>query len=101
MKFQRERRWHWRTWNMLLQIQRATDGEDPRQQSGEMTSRGIAAADGRPEIKAFKNRGWIVECDYVEVHEDSGYIRELPVWEITEDGRIALEAAKLAGITVM
>ena len=44
MMLTREKRWHWRTWNLLLQIQRATDGEDRRQKSGEMTERGLCIA---------------------------------------------------------
>lgn len=96
-----ERRWHWRTWNLLWQIQRATDGVDPRQTSGEMTCRGLCSLAGRPEVKALKRRGWIVITDYGEVHVDNGDVRERPVWEITFAGRAALEAAKLAGVTVM
>ena len=48
-----ERRWHWRTWNLLLQIREATDGKDPRQRSGDMTTRGLCVAE-TSEIRALR-----------------------------------------------
>jgi hypothetical protein len=92
------RRWHWRTWNLLLQIRDATDGNDPRQRSGEMTGRALCSARG-PAILALARRGWIesLGCEEVE-DEDTGRMRFWPAWAITKKGREALAAAKQLGV---
>lgn len=94
-----EKRWNWHTWNLLLQIREATDGNDPRQRGGEMTERNLCVASGRPEMKAFRTRGWVECVAFGEVHEGDT-IRELPAWAITTAGRLALDEAVKSGITV-
>jgi hypothetical protein len=96
---QSERRWNWRTWNLLWQIEQATDGEDARQKSGEMTERGLCIA-LTPEMRALKRRGWAEVCDHGELFDDGGNSRILPVWRVTVAGRQALEAAERAGVTI-
>ena len=95
-----ERRWHWRTWNLLLQIREATDGRDPRQRSGDMTTRGLCIAE-TSEIRALgERRGWIETNDSGELFDDEGNSKVRPVWTVTARGRAALEAAVAAGITI-
>jgi hypothetical protein len=94
-----ERRWHWRTWNLLLQIRQATDGEDARQRSGEMTTRGLCIAE-TSEIRALETREWIQAIDTGELFDDDGNSRHLPVWAVTASGREALKAAEAEGVTV-
>jgi len=94
-----ERRWNWRTWNLLLQIRQATDGEDRRQRSGEMTTRGLCVAE-TAEIRALEKRKWIEAIDTGELFDDNGNSRHLPVWAVTTEGREALKAAEAAGITI-
>ena len=82
-----ERRWHWRTW-----IQQATDGQDARQRSGEMTVRALGVACG-PGLRALSDRRWIDSDDAGEVEMENGTLRFLPFWKITRAGREALAAA--------
>lgn len=91
------RRWHWRTWNVLLQVQDATDGKDRRQLSGEMTERGLCLSG--TQLLTFKKRGWVECVDTAEVFEDEK-CRVLPVCVITPAGRFALERAKSEGIQI-
>lgn len=95
-----EKRWHWRTWNLLLQIREATDGEDSRQIHGDMTERNLLVAN-TPELRALRNRGWVECVDFGELFEDNGdRLRELPAWAVTDAGREALDAAVRAGLTI-
>jgi hypothetical protein len=87
-----ERKWHWRTWNLLLQIQQAADGEDRRQVSGEMTVRGLCVAN-TSEIRALDSRRWIEAIGSGELWDGDGNSRVVPVWAVTTDGRAALKAA--------
>ena len=92
------RRWHWRTWNLLLQIRDATDGNAPWQRSGEGTGRGLCVAAGRPEMRAFRRRKWVRSVGAEEVElEGSGNIVVQPAWVITERGRKAIAEAKALG----
>jgi hypothetical protein len=96
----KEKRWHWRTWNLLLQIREATDGEDRRQRSGEMTERNLLAAH-TPEVRALHARRWIEQVDSGELTSDNGnVVRYLPAWAVTSAGREALDAAVRVGLTV-
>lgn len=93
------RRWHWRTWNTLLQVRAATDGEDPRQRFGEMTERGLVI--NGTARRAFLRRGWIVDVGFGEYeHEESGELRHGTSYAITEAGRMALAQAIAEGIQV-
>lgn len=95
-----ERRWDWRTWNLLLQIRRATDGEDPRQRHGEMTERQLAA-NLTPDVRALRDRGWIECMGNCEVFDDNGSeLRVMLTWEVTKAGREAMDTAVAAGITI-
>ncbi len=101
MNLTRERRWDWRTWNLLFQVEQATDGEDARQKSGEMTERGLCLVSD-PRKRALSRRAWIectgsAECDD---EDESGNLRELPVYAITALGRAALAEARGLGITI-
>ena len=92
------RRWHWRTWNLLLQIRDATDGNAPWQRSGEATGRGLCVASGRAEMRAFIKRKWVRHVGDSEVEiEESGRIVVQPAWVITKRGRAALDEAKSLG----
>jgi|SRR5271166_1553220 len=95
-----EKRWHWRTWNLLLQIRQATDGEDVRQRHGEMTERNLCVAH-TPEMRAIHKRGWAEHVDTGElISADGNDVSYLPAWQITEAGREALSAAVLSGLTI-
>jgi hypothetical protein len=95
-----ERRWNGHTWNLLLQIERATDGKDPLQRAGETDTPGLCAARS-PEMRALERRRWARVFDTVEVVDQGGdRVRYLPCWEVTRLGRAALKAAKAEGITV-
>jgi hypothetical protein len=95
-----EKRWHWRTWNLLLQIREATDGEDRRQRSGEMTERNLLVAH-KPELHALRIRGWVEQVDTGELISDDGNkVSYLPAWQVTALGREALDAAVRAGLTI-
>lgn len=101
MLTRRERRWHWHTWNILLQIREATDGNDPRQRAGEMTTRGLCISASRSEMIAFRNRGWVTCIGFGELAlDDNGNTKEHPIWEITDTGRAAIAAAEKEGITI-
>jgi len=93
-------RWHWRTWNLLLQIREAMDGEDARQRSGEMDTRGLCIVAGRSEMRALRSRKWIHAFDSGELFDDEGNARVLPIWEITKAGRKALDAVVAAGVSI-
>ena len=94
-----ERRWHWRTWNLLLQIRDATDGEDARQRSGEMTARNLLVG-YTPELRALMARGWVEDVDAGELVDDLGdRVRQFPAWQVTETGREALDNAVRSGLT--
>jgi hypothetical protein len=96
-----ERRWHWRTWNLLLQIREATDGEDSRQKCGDMTERNLLVPH-TPELRALRKRGWVECVDFGEFFRDNGDGPvELPAWAVTAAGREALAAAVVAGLTIM
>lgn len=106
-------RWHWRTWDLLRQIERATDGESPEQRSGVAAGPGLGVAAGS-EINAFKRRGFIECADSAEIVGRDGYglidskgaavVR--PIWVITPAGRAALhselgaKAKRDAGIVI-
>ena len=94
-----ERRWNWHTWNLLYQIQQATDGLDPRQRHGEMTEHGLCVAT-TSEMRALDRRGWVEAYDTGELFDDDGNSRMLPVWRVTSTGREALVAAEAAGLTI-
>ena len=95
-----EKRWHWRTWNLLLQIREATDGEDSRQVHGDMTERNLLVAN-TPELRALRKRGWVECVGFGEFFEDNGdRLRELPAWAVTTAGREALDAAVRAKLTI-
>ena len=95
-----ERRWSWRTWNLLLQIERATDGNDPRQRSGEMTVRALSVARG-PALEAFARRLWVCYVGHHETRlEGQDDPRPMPAWVITSAGRRALEEARQQGIQI-
>ena len=95
-----EKRWHWRTWNLLLQIREATDGKDRRQTHGDMTERNLLVAN-TPELRALRKRKWVECVDFGEYFPDNGdQARELPAWAITTAGREALDAAVRASITI-
>lgn len=95
-----EKRWHWRTWNLLLQIREATDRKDRRQTHGDMTERNLLVV-STPELRALRKRGWVECVDFGEYHPDNGdQARELPAWAVTPSGREALDAAVAAGITI-
>ena len=96
----KERRWHWRTWNLLLQIQQATDGQDCRQKSGEMTGLGLCVS-MTPEMRALETRKW-AECydDSAECETEAGDLRVMPTWRVTDAGRAALVEARKAGLTI-
>lgn len=95
-----ERAWHWRTWNLLLQIRQATDGEDRRQKTGEMTERNLLVAH-TSKLRALHRRGWVEHVDTGELISDDGNeVRYLPAWQVTAAGREALEAALAAGVTI-
>ena len=95
-----EKRWHWRTWNLLLQIREATDGKDRRQTHGDMTERNLLVAH-TPELRALRKRAWVECVDFGEFFRDNGDGPvELPAWAVTPAGREALDAAVAAGITI-
>jgi hypothetical protein len=95
-----EKRWHWRTWNLLLQIREATDGKDARQIHGDMTERNLLVAH-TPELRALRKRGWVECVDFGEYFPDNGdRLVELPAWAVTAAGREALDAAVAAGVTI-
>ena len=108
------KRWHWRTWDLLRQIERATDGESPEQRSGVTTCRGIGVSDGDPRIRAFVRLA-LVECvDSGEIVGGDGYGKTdskgaavvRPIWCITLAGRevlhsaVGLKAKEAAGISI-
>jgi hypothetical protein len=94
-----ERAWNWHTWNLLVQIQEATDGEDSRYKSGDMTVRGICSGQ-TPELRALLTRGWIEHIDTGEYQDGRGEVKVESVWAVTKRGRRALEAAVKEGVTV-
>jgi hypothetical protein len=95
-----EKRWNWRTWNLLLQIREATDGKDRRQTHGDMTERNLLVAN-TPELRALRKRGWVECVDFGEYFPDNGYpARELPAWAVTAAGREALDEAVRVGLTI-
>ena len=96
---QRDRQLHWRTWNLLLQIKEATDGEDRRQRSGEMTERRLCLSD-QPATRAFLSRGW-VECTgsaEIDMRGDGDVYKMVPTYIVTKLGREALVAAEQRGV---
>lgn len=84
-----DRKLHWRTWDLLYQIQQATDGEDPRQRSGEMTERGLSVA-MTVEMRALETRKWAECYGTAECETEQGNMRVMPTWRITTEGRAAL-----------
>ncbi len=95
-----ERRWDWHTWNLLLQIQQATDGKDARQKTGEMTERGLCVA-ATPAMRALVRRRYARSFITGEIIDRGGHrVRYLPCFEVTKAGRAALKAAMAEGITV-
>lgn len=95
-----EKRWCWRTWNLLLQIRQATDGEDRRQLSGEMTERNLLVGMMSP-LRAIHRRLWVTCDGGGELYDsDSGCSRILPSWRVTEAGREALNEAVRVGLTI-
>ena len=95
-----ERRWNWHTWNLLLQIQEATDGHDTRQLHGDMTERNLLVAH-TSELRALHRRAWVECVGNGSFFPDNGENEvTLPAWEVTPAGRSALKAAIKAGITI-
>ena len=95
-----EKRWDWRTWNLLLQIRDATDGMDRRQLSGEMDARNLLVGLTSP-LRALHSRKWVTcDGDGELFDSDSGNSRILPAWCVTEAGRAALKEAVRVGLTI-
>lgn len=97
----RERKWHWRTWNLLLQIQEATDGKHVFQIGDKAEGRGLCVRrDAR--CRAFEARKWIECLGVFEccASEDDDTLRMFPAWAITDAGRKALVLARAEGIQV-
>lgn len=85
------RRWHWRTWNLLLQIQKATDG---------FRGKSLCVAAGRPDMRALSRRGWVKKVGESELVDDDDKVRALPAWQITAAGRQALGEARELGVEI-
>jgi hypothetical protein len=96
----KEKRWNWRTWNLLLQIQEATDGQDTRQLHGDMTERNLLVAH-TSALRAIQRRGWVKCVGHGDLFDDrSGEERTMPAWVVTAAGRGALKAARRARLTI-
>ena len=95
-----EKQWDWRTWNLLLQIRQATDGEDRRQLAGEMTERNLLVG-MTPSLRALHCRLWVTCDGGGELFDDNGDDpRYLPAWRVTAAGREALKEAVRVGLTI-
>jgi hypothetical protein len=94
------RRWDWRTWNLLLQIRDATDGDDTRQRHGDMTVLGLSIPSGDTRLRALRRRGWVEAFDFGEVEGERGKWHDWPAWRVTAAGRAALGAAQREGIQI-
>jgi hypothetical protein len=92
---------HWRTWNTLLQIKWATDGEADFQINGVTDTRGLCVA-RHPQIRALERRGWIAYQGQMEVCDGDSFLtgKVWPLWLITPAGRKAIISAIDSGMTI-
>jgi hypothetical protein len=94
-------RWPWRTWDLLQQIEAASDGRSPEQRSGVAELRGLGVSGADPRIRAFERRGFVVCEGFGEIVGGDGYgltradgsLVERPIWVITAAGRAALHSS--------
>jgi hypothetical protein len=99
--FRTAKRWHWRTWNRLSQVEDATDGDAPFQRGDKDAARGLCMSRDS-ETMALLARGWVEVVDVAEVCDGDGFHtgRQLPVYFITTAGRSALDRARKEGVQI-